>query len=118
MIGTIFKIIYEIRYFILIVIIANFGFMNAYYLLGKNQLHFEKVPIGSHPLYSTIKGAFQYSFLLFGFTEAGLSNFTVSADKTNNMQVYLWVVFVLATFVLCLHLLNMLIGIMGDIQTQ
>jgi hypothetical protein len=32
------------------------------------------------------------------------------------MKNYLWVVFTMATFILCLHLLNLLIALMGEIQ--
>ena len=76
---------------------------------------FDKIPIGSHPMYCTLTGSIQYAFYLFSFTEVGVSNFTASADGTNTMENQLWCVFIVATFVLCLHLLNMLVAIMGDI---
>ena len=60
-------------------------------------------------------GAIQNRIILIRYTEVGVSNFTLSADKSNNTEIYLWILFVLATFSLCLHLLNMLIAIMGDI---
>ena len=80
LIGIIFKIIFEIRYFLVTLCFTLFGFSNAFYLLGRNQLQFDKIPIGSHPMYCTLVGAIQYGFYLLSFTEVGVSNFTLSSD--------------------------------------
>lgn len=57
LIGTIFKILYEIRYFLFVLFFAIAGFGNAFYLMGRNQMQFEKIPVGSHPMYGTWMGA-------------------------------------------------------------
>jgi hypothetical protein len=57
LIGIIFKIIVEIRYFLVTLSFSVFGFSNAFYLLGKNQIQFDKIPIGQHPIYCTLIGA-------------------------------------------------------------
>ena len=72
--------------------------------------------MGDHPAYTTLVGALRYVFDMTYFGQVGVENFTKSVDGNDSQESVLWLIFVLATFTLCFHLLNMLIAIMGDVQ--
>lgn len=78
------------------------------------------IPVGSHPVYSTIKGSIIYIFKLVAFLDPGLDNFSRSAriPPQNSMYFYLWLFWIVGVFVMIIHLLNMLIGMMGNIQGE
>ena len=106
------KIFHDIAYFLFPISIAILAFANAFYLLGKNQIHFDEVDPGAYPPYHQLLGSIKYACLvsLGEFSpDAGL--FDLGAAPSHSIP--LCIVFSLATFVLCIHLLNMLIAIMG-----
>jgi hypothetical protein len=49
------------------------------------------------------------------FAAAEIDDFNVSADGQDSEEPILVTLLAIATFLLCLHLLNMLIGMMGEI---
>ena len=118
LISVFLLIIYEIRFFIFVVIIAIFGFSNAFFLIGQNQIYFTHIEIGNEPSYASQRGSFQYLFELTAFAGTEVDNFTPSADGSDSQQPVLVILLLMASFLLCLHLLNMLIGMMGDIQSR
>ena len=95
----------------MIVVLAAFA--NAFYLMGKNQVQFDEIEDkDDYPIYYEIRGAFQYIYLLsLGEIFADDDNFS---KGNKQQQGYLWVLFILATFVIIVTMMNMLIAIMGD----
>jgi hypothetical protein len=92
--------------------IASFAFANAFYLLGRNQIQFDEVSQDDVPSYATFSGAVFFIYQISLGEVYVIDSFTVG----NNPQQYypLWVIFILSTFTLLVHMLNMLIAIMGE----
>lgn len=63
----------------------------------------------SVPGYSTYFGAFDHVYL------SSFGEFDIEPYSDNPMQAYLVILFIAMSFLMCIHLLNMLIAIMGDI---
>jgi len=78
------------------------------------------IPIGEHPGYSTIRGSIIFIFKLVVYLEPGLEFFTesVTIPPRNTMNGYLWMFWGVGVFVMIIHLFNMLIGMMGNIQGE
>ena len=119
LVQVIYAIIWEIRYFAMLMTIVVFGFANAFYLLGVNQMAFDGIKVGMHPEYSTPKGSLIYIFKLVTYLDAGLDFFYLSATTPyrNTMSQFLWFFWTTGVFFTIVHLLNMLIGMMGNIQS-
>ena len=113
LIHTIFFTLKSIGYFMVTYCVALFAFANAFYLLGRNQLIFDKeIKTEDRPEYSSVWGSLSTVFKLC----LGEVQFSVGFQKSQ--AVPLWIVFVMASFVLVTHMLNMLIGIMGDSRSK
>jgi len=68
-----------------------------------------------YPGYTTLMGSMQHVFLL-ALGEFNLEDYDLGG---NNYDYFvLWMLFVAASFVLLIHLLNMLIAIMGESFAQ
>jgi uncharacterized protein YhhL (DUF1145 family) len=67
------------------------------------------------PGYTTIVGSFKHVYLL-ALGEFNLDDYTIGNDYFTTSL--LWLLFILATFILLIHLLNMLIAIMGETFTD
>ena len=93
-----------------IMLICIFAFANSFYLIGLNQVEFDNVEEEDFPMYATFIGSFQHVYLL------ALGEFDVEYYEAGdgNYTIILWIMFVLASFLLLIHLLNMLIAIMGE----
>ena len=78
------------------------------------------IPVGKHPVYSTIRGSIIFCFKLVVYLDPGLDNFDRSATypPRNTMNFWLWILWTVGVFVMIIHLFNMLIGMMGNIQGQ
>jgi len=87
------------------------AFANAFYLIGRNQVIFDNIEEGDEPLYSVFSGTIQYIYLLcLGEIGADDANFS----KGDQSQFYIgWALFILATFIILVTMMNMLIAIMG-----
>lgn len=89
------------------------AFASAFYLVGRNQLQYDKIDKedGQEPLYSSFMGALEFNYYLClgefefidGFELGEASNYT-----------FCWILFITASFQLMVHMMNMLIGIMGN----
>lgn len=111
LISIIYQIFYDIRYFLLTLGVSVGGFSTAYYLIGKNQTQFDIAGTkDERPPYDTIAGSLEFVYLqMIGELSIDNDYFALGAKS----QVYiLWAIFLFSTFVLILHLMNMLIGIM------
>jgi hypothetical protein len=98
-------------------ILIVLGFANAFYLLGVNQMAFDGIPVGKHPEYSTPKGSIMFIFKLVVYLDPGIDSFEASATspKRMSMKNWLWIFWTFGVFIMIVHLLNMLIGMMGFI---
>ena len=123
----------------LLVCVVSFSF--SFFLIGQNQNDFDSIrpndplskPIGADescveqipadptskffckPLYSNFRGALETTWLiaLGDFSQTG--SFTQGAGSQN---LSLQVLFVIASFFLCLHFMNMIIAIMNGINEE
>ena len=106
------KIFHDIAYFLFPIGIAILAFANAFYLLGKNQVQFDDIEPELYPPYHQLLGAIKYSCLVsLGEFSPDAALFDLGSKPSHSGA--LGFIFTLATFVLCIHLLNMLIAIMG-----
>lgn len=109
------KIIQDIRFFMYVFFIIQFSFMVAFYLIGQVQV--EQVPDKKDDVrYASVGGAFQYMwYISIGELSADDNLFAIT-DSTWT-QAILWALFVLATFLVLIHMLNMLIAVMTETFT-
>lgn len=85
-------------------------FAGCFYLLGQNQLHFDALKATDEIPYLTQSDSIWYIYMMIlGNGETGSFDLGKASESTN-----LYIVFTFATFVLLIHLLNMLIAIMGE----
>jgi len=111
MVHIIFKVFSDIRYFVLTLVIAIFAFSNAFYLLGRNQIQFDEITEDEKPPYATLFGSFKYIYMLALGEVGGIDQYEIG---TPHHTILLWVLFIMTSFVLILHMLNMLVAIMGN----
>lgn len=101
MIRMVIEIIYDMKYFLLILLLAIAGFGNCYYILASNNTS-EGFFTGS-----TYWRAFIYSY------RQSLGDFDTSAYTGANKHL-LFTIWFLDTLVIAIIMLNLLIAIMGD----
>lgn len=116
-IDTFFSIFAAIVSFAVLLVISLAAFAMSFYVLGRNQLQFDKIPHatgGPHPHdaipYATVSGSWWEIWQLL----LGAADPTPYFLGNRGQKVYLISVYVLASFTLLIHLLNMLIAIMSD----
>ena len=92
-------------------VIAVFAFSNAYFLIGQNQIQFDALKDSEKPMYVSFIGSLQFIYLmaLGEVDEAG--NY---GNGTGGHYFTLWILFMMTSFTLIVHMLNMLIAIMGN----
>lgn len=109
------KVFDDISNFIVIMLVILFAFSNAFYLMGKNQVQFDNIDTeveGDYPVYYTILGSVQYIYLMcLGEIQADAYYFNMG---DGSQAVALWILFILATFLIIVTMMNMLIAIMSD----
>jgi hypothetical protein len=117
LVDIIFVIIQDIKYFMLIYVIAVLALVCSFFLIGRNQeyyakLNLEGLPeeevISLIPSYSRFRGAFIHVM------QGSFGNFETDLYFDNPMSNYCVILYLCLTFFLCVHLLNMLIAIMGE----
>lgn len=115
LVRTIESIVLEIRYFVLTMAIVIFAFANSFYMLGKNQVQFDGIAAGAEPEYATVAGSLRYMYLIcLGELSADAGYFALGKNPTQ--EPALTFLFLLATFTIIIHMMNMLIAIMGQTQ--
>jgi len=118
LIESVFVILNDMSYFLLIFIIGIFAFSEAFYTIGKNQAMLKEEeldnagiphnPMEYEPSYATIGGALSDTYM------SALGQLDISEYGGSPMTPILYVLFILLSFIMCIHLLNMLIAIMGQ----
>ena len=110
LIAIIFVIFRDMRYFLAIFIIAEIAFMNAFYIIGRNQLEESRDPSNTYtdPSYSTWLGAAHHVYT------SSRGEFDTGDYFGNPMTPFVLILFLLLSFFMCIHLMNMLIAIMGE----
>lgn len=106
LVESIFVIMNDMLYFLLIFIIGIIAFTEAFWIIGKNQVMLDinrKTP----PEYSTLLGALRHVFI------SSLGDMELGEYTNSEMSWVLAILFILLSFLMCIHLLNMLIAIMG-----
>lgn len=108
----------DILYFMIIYGITMFGFIIAYYQLGRNQFQLEYQKLKDEdpgksvdyniPPYATALGAVIHVYI------SSLGEFDIDSYLDSPMEVPLLILFLGLSFFMCIHMLNMLIAIMGD----
>ena len=94
--------------------VSVIGLSVPFFLLGNNQQEYDKLTLNeiSNLQYNNWHGAFVYTYHLalgdFSFDQFGYG-------KTHSQYALLWVIFLISTFLLLVHFLNMLIAIMGEV---
>jgi len=113
LIKSIFKMFEDVLYFTIILILAMFSFAFSYFLLGRNQLQYDKFKKDdAKPLYSRAMGSFEYIYYL-ALGEVGFVDGFEMGDKPKHEYI-LWVLFVISSFILIIHMMNMLVAIMTE----
>jgi len=107
------KILYDIMYFMLILLLYTLMFASCFYFAAQNQIDFDsdETLITSKDIpYSTLSGAMFYIIDLI------LGTFNKSCYKLGkaSQEPLLTALFLIAAFIMLIHLLNMLIAIMGE----
>lgn len=100
----------DIGWFMIVLIVCIFAYANSFYIIAKNQVEFDNLEEDGEPSYHTFVGALQHVYLT-ALGEFGLDDYTLG---DGSQEVVLWVLFISASFLLLIHLLNMLIAIMGE----
>jgi hypothetical protein len=105
------QVLYDIKYFVAVMLVILAAFANAFYLIGRNQVIFDNIDEDDEPMYSKFSGAIQYIYLLcLGEISADDANFS----KGDQSQFYIgWILFIASTFIILVTMMNMLIAIMG-----
>lgn len=82
----------------------------SFYIIGQNQKDLAVIADDEDmiPDYTTIYGAFDHVF------RSSLGDFDTGFYFQDDMKYILVVLFIMMTFLMTIHLLNMLIAIMGD----
>ena len=87
----------------------------AFYILGLNQIEYDQIPLSERPRYADVLGSFQFAvFLCLG--EVG--DWPSFEAGTGAHSVWLWALFVISSFWLIINIMNVLIAIMGDVQSN
>lgn len=90
------------------------AFANAFYLIGRNQVVFDNIEEGDEPLYAKFSGTIQYIYLMcLGEIGADDENFSKGDPNHSVHFLFGWALFILATFIIIVTMMNMLIAIMG-----
>ena len=113
-VDIVFKILHDIVFFLLIFCITIFMAANCFYLIGRNQIYFDEItvdeftdtPIG----YDTLRKAIWYTWLLT-LGEFDYGTFWLGNQQSAFLLVFF---FTASTFMMIIHLLNMLIAIIGN----
>lgn len=79
MVQVIKQIFWKIRWLAIVYAAIVGGFSQAFHILGQNQMAFDGIPVGKHPIYTTFKGAIIFIFKLVFFLDPGLDFFDGSA---------------------------------------
>lgn len=118
LVDIIFVIMGDILYFMVIFVIAESGFIAAYFCIGRNQMlndmaNMEEGEEYEPPIYSSFMGAIDHVYL------SSLGEFDTGSYYGDNMAMkpmtpILLFLFLGLSFFMCIHLLNMLIAIMGE----
>lgn len=108
LIDIIFIILYNIRWFVMVMVITQVSFSCAFYSIGRNQMQLADGDAKKIPSYSTYSGAFLFVY------EQSLGIYNTAPYKNNEMTPVLILMFILSSFIMTLYLLNMLVGLMGE----
>ena len=100
LIRMIIEIISDMKYFLLILMLAILAFTNAFHILGRNSE-------GESFAGSNFGLAFVFSYRM------GLGDFDTDGFSTND-EILLWILWFLNTLIILIVLLNLVIAIMGD----
>lgn len=114
MIDIIYRIIYDIGWFSLVLVLMSSAFSYSLYIISKSQSDFDNIQdfemSGTGIPYGTISGSFFYLWDLL------IGNFNTKpfdlGDRTQ--RLYLYTVYCVCVFIFMIHLMNMLIAIMGN----
>lgn len=110
LVDIIFVIFKDIKYFMVIFFIALVAFINAFYMIGKNQKELAEMSEGAleSPPYHTWIMAAHHVYT------SSLGEFDTDFYFQDSMSPWLICLFLALSFFMCIHLLNMLIAIMGE----
>lgn len=117
-IDIIIQIVIDIKYFMMVFIMAMLALSISFYLLAQNQLDFdikndltreEKEKLYPIP-YSSFGSSIWYMWQL---CLGGASTATYAVGE-GSQEIYLIGFYIMAQFLMIIHLLNMLIAIMGE----
>ena len=111
----IFKIFQDMKHFILIFTIFLAGISSCFYLIAQNQLEFDEISDSQLKIvgvpYASIQGSLWYVFDNFVLGNGNTQPFNIG-EKSQR-----WILFpisIASSFLMLIHLLNMLIAIMGN----
>ena len=111
LVAIIFKVFADIKHFLMVLIIVVVGFALSFELIARNQIEFDSIEEDDYPGYDGFIPGLKYVYLT-SLGENDNESFEVGENPKNIM--ILWILYALLTFMVCIHLLNMLIAIMGE----
>lgn len=113
-IDMIFRILWEIKFFGIVLAVTMVAFTNSYYLIGRNQIQFDNIDPEEPIIYAEWMGAF-WTVTMLSLGNPETDNFF---QGDGNQKIYLMCLFGLSAVMILIHLLNMLIAIMADTFTK
>ena len=112
LIDTIRNILKDITSFMIILIFFIIGFAICFYLMGQNQLNYDEKLDHDKMLeipYNSMLGSIWYVYFTMVMGNQNIDSFNDKGDK-----YHLYLLYVVASFIMIIVLLNLLIAIMGN----
>jgi len=111
MIDIVYRIVYDIGWFVIVLLVMTFAFTYAFYILAQSQIEFDNISTLEKPIPTlTLYGAILWMFeLVNGNTNT--EHFELGEGQNKSV---LYLIYFAAVFIFMIHLMNMLIAIMGN----
>lgn len=113
MLDIIVRILIDIGYFMVILVLMGLVFATQFYLVAQNQVMFDDLSEKEKGdlNYKTFTSAWWYTYdIVLG--GADRENFDIGTNSSQSNTLY--ILYTLSTFIMLIHLTNMLIAIMGE----
>lgn len=112
LINIIFVIFHDILNFLLVYILGIIAFVFSFWLIGKNQNDLKEEGDEGDIPYVDLSSAFDHVY------ESSLGGFNTDGYWGHKMTPFAVSLFIMMSFFMCIHLLNMLIAMMGESFTD
>lgn len=117
MIKSIISMITDVVNFAVLLLITLIAFSTSFFIIGRNQLQFDGIftdgnEVPAIPMYATPFGCITFIYQM-SLGEVGFYDF-YDAGKNPNHSLILWTLFIAASFIIIIGMMNMLVAIMTN----